>query len=221
MEANINIHNNKGITPLCLACRCGYEKIAEVMICVLGAGINVTDHCGRTPLHYAAKYGHANVARYIFILILIVLPIWYHSMLLRRGVDCGREDHTGRVAEMMAWQRKEMECVQIIRTHISEHCAQLCHLIRENSLNTKSLFPSDYCLVNDEGYTLLMVAVQCNNKMVVQELLRNDQCPKNFVHYPSKKTAVTIAAELSNVECLKALLELVLFVIMVVCVLCV
>ena len=64
MDANINIHNNEGITPLCLACRCGYEKVAEAMICVLGAGINVTDHCKRTPLHYAAKYGHANVAKY-------------------------------------------------------------------------------------------------------------------------------------------------------------
>ncbi|XP_065919953.1 CARD- and ANK-domain containing inflammasome adapter protein-like [Dysidea avara] len=191
MDANINIHNNEGITPLCLACRCGYEKVAEAMICVLGAGINVTDHCKRTPLHYAAKYGHANVA----------------TMLLRRGVDGGREDHTGRVAEMLAWQCREMECVQIIRKHMSERCAQLCQLIRENNLDMNSLFPSDYCMVNDEGYTLLMVAVQCNNKVAVQQLLLNDQCPKNFVHYPSKKTVVTIAAELSNVECLKALLD--------------
>jgi len=138
------------------------------------------------------------------------------SMLLRRGVDGGREDHTSRVAEMLAWQRKEMECVQIIRRQISERCAELCQLIRENSLDMKSLFSSDYTMVNDEGYTLLMVAVQCNNKMVVQQLLCNDQCPKNFVHYPSKKTAVTIAAELSHVECLKALLELVLCVIIMI-----
>jgi len=46
-----------------------------------------------------------------------------------------------------------------------------------------------------------------NQKELVQQLVSNDQCPRNFVHYPSKKTAVTMAAELCNVECLKSLLE--------------
>lgn len=63
MKANINIHNSKGFTPLCLACSYGFVKIAEVMICVLGADVNITDGCGRTPLHYAAKYGHARTVR--------------------------------------------------------------------------------------------------------------------------------------------------------------
>ena len=63
MGANINTHNNKGLTPLCLACSCGFVKMAESMICVLGADINITDSYGQTPLHYAAKYGHARTVR--------------------------------------------------------------------------------------------------------------------------------------------------------------
>ena len=129
------------------------------------------------------------------------------SMLLRRGVDAGREDHTKRVAELLAWQHKEMECVQLIRKHNEERCSQLCEEIITNQLKVLSLFPSDYCMVNKDGYTLLMVAVLHNQKELVQQLVSHDQCPRNFVHYPSKKTAVTMAAELCNVECLKSLLE--------------
>lgn len=129
-------------------------------------------------------------------------------MLLRRGVDSGREDHSRRVAEMLAWQRKEMECVQLIRKHNDERCSQLCDEIINNRLNVSSLFPSDYCMVSkDGGYTLLMIAVLHNQKDLVQQLVSHDQCPRNFVHYPSKKTAVTMAAEHCNVECLKSLLE--------------
>ena len=129
-------------------------------------------------------------------------------MLLRRGVDAGREDHSKRVAEMLAWQRKEMECVQLIRKHSEERCSKLYGEIISNQLNVSLLFPSDYCTVNkDGGYTLLMIAVLHNQKELVQQLVSHDQCPRNFVHYPSKKTAVTMAAELCNVECLKSLLE--------------
>lgn len=63
MGANVNTHNSKGLTPLCLACSCGYVEMAEVMICVLGADVNITDSYGRTPLHYAAKFGHAKTVR--------------------------------------------------------------------------------------------------------------------------------------------------------------
>ena len=129
-------------------------------------------------------------------------------MLLRREVDAGREDHSKRIAEMLAWQRKEMECVQLIRKHCEERCSKLCEDIISNQLDVASLFPSDYCTINkDGGYTLLMIAVLHNQKELVQQLVSHDQCPRNFVHYPSKKTAVTMAAELCNVECLKSLLE--------------
>jgi len=129
-------------------------------------------------------------------------------MLIRRGVDAGHEDHSRRVAEMLAWQRREMECVQLIRKHNEERCSQLCEEIKNNQLIVSSLFPSDYCTVNkDGGYTLLMIAVLHNQKELVQQLVSHDYCPQNFVHYPSKKTAVTMAAELCNVECLKSLLE--------------
>ena len=63
MGANINTHNNKGLTPLCLASSYGFVEMAAVMICVLGADVNITDSYGRTPLHYAAKYGHARTVR--------------------------------------------------------------------------------------------------------------------------------------------------------------
>lgn len=63
MKANINTHNSRGLTPLCLACSYGFVKMAEVMICVLRADVNITDSYGRTPLHYAAKYGHARTVR--------------------------------------------------------------------------------------------------------------------------------------------------------------
>lgn len=129
-------------------------------------------------------------------------------MLLRRGVDAGREDHSKRVAEILAWQRKEMECVQLIRKHNEERCSQLCEEIVTNQLKVSSLYPSDYCVINKDGsYTLLMIAVLNNQKELVQQLVSHDQCPRNFVHYPTKKTAVTMAAELCNVECLKSLLE--------------
>ena len=128
-------------------------------------------------------------------------------MLLKRGVDAGREDHSKRVAEMLAWQRKEMECVQLIRKRNEERCSQLCEEIITNKLNVSLLYPSDYCMVNKDGHTLLMVAVLHNQKELVQQLCSHDHCPRNFVHYPSKKTAVTMAAELCNVECLKILLE--------------
>ena len=160
-----------------------------------------------TILQYITVLLYSNIIVFLQVTIYII-HVTIYSMLLRRGVDAGREDHSKRVAEMLAWQRKEMECVQLIRKHNEERCFLLCQEIISSKLDVSSLFPSDYCLVNkDGGHTLLMVAVLHNQKETVQQLVSHDQCPRNFVHYPSKKTAVTIAAELCNVECLKSLLE--------------
>lgn len=75
-NADVNKTNHQGLTPLCLACECGEEKVAEVcaacdthanpssllsssflqvLVCVFGAAMNnASGRHGWTALHYSA-----------------------------------------------------------------------------------------------------------------------------------------------------------------------
>lgn len=59
-EADIHLidwRNNKGVTPLSVACRQGHLDAVSILLS-LGASVEAEDDAGDTPLHYAASYGH-------------------------------------------------------------------------------------------------------------------------------------------------------------------
>ena len=52
----------------------------------------------------------------------------------------------------------------------------------QGTLQTGQLYPSDVCLVNSEGYTLLMLAAQHNHEALLRDLLKMDRCPLDYRH---------------------------------------
>lgn len=64
-EANVRFidwRNDKGASPLCIACQKGHLEVVETLLS-LGASVELEDHQGDTPLHYAASYGHLPIVR--------------------------------------------------------------------------------------------------------------------------------------------------------------
>jgi len=63
-KASVSKRDANGLTPLCLAAKLGEEKIAEVLVCVLGADINCPEEKNLwTPLHLAVRHNQPQVVR--------------------------------------------------------------------------------------------------------------------------------------------------------------
>lgn len=81
-KADVNSRDANGLTPLCLACRLGHLRVAEVgvclvlcgcsrqgyllqvLVCVGGADMRIRDpDLGQTALHYAALHGHPDIVQ--------------------------------------------------------------------------------------------------------------------------------------------------------------
>lgn len=210
-KANIDARNTNGLTPLCLAAQLGDENMIEVMVCVFGADVNTCDveHL-MTPLHFAVKHNHAGVV----------------SILLRRGADSGCEDRFQCDPAILARKYHALECVQVLENYRTERARKLTEDTKNGSLNVYLLNQSDLCVVNNDGMTLLMVAVLHNQVDLVRQLLAKTPCPLNYKQIKTFdlsnsigaarmsvecehtfKTAVCIAAEKGHTQCLAALIR--------------
>lgn len=60
----MNIHNNKGLTPLHMACLNGHLKTAELLL-KNNAKINAIDVLGETPLFKSVRGGHKILTKFL------------------------------------------------------------------------------------------------------------------------------------------------------------
>eukprot|EP00731_Ephydatia_muelleri_P012731 Em0007g41a len=193
-NADINARNKEGRTPLSIAAQMGEEKLVNVLICVFGADMGYYDDLQWTPLHYAATTNH---------------PSTIH-ILLRRGADSGCEDLNKCDPLILASNNGYSECVQVLENHRRERTQRLSKEAETGSLIVSKLTPSDICEINEDGHTLLMVAVLSNHQYLVRQLLLQPNCPINYIHTQGSdstyKTAVLMAAERGHIECLNELI---------------
>lgn len=83
--ANVNVRNNKGVTPLVMATNLNFIEGVELLI-ANGARIDETNNAGETPLITAVHNGNMPMIR----------------ILLKAGADPDRADNSGRSAREYA-----------------------------------------------------------------------------------------------------------------------
>lgn len=193
-NADFNARNKEGRTPLSIAAQMGDEKLVNVLICVFGGDMSQCDDLQWTPLHYAAVTNHPSTIHF----------------LLRRGADSGCEDFNKCDPLILASNNGHMECVQVLENHRKERTQRLSKEAETGSLIVSKLTPSDICEINEDGHTLLMVAVLSNRQYLVRQLLLQPNCPVNYIHTKGSastyKTAVLMSAERGHTECLNELI---------------
>ncbi|XP_033728424.1 LOW QUALITY PROTEIN: ankyrin-1-like [Pecten maximus] len=205
-QADVELCNFKGMTPLMMAAQAGDPILCEVLICVFGARPNKCNvHNGKSPLHYAAQYNHVDTV----------------SCLIRRGADFNREDHNGMRPDDSRTGTYGDDCLNIISTLRAQRCENLSRLTIEGKLRSQELKESDISVVNSDGFTLLMVAALHNRVDSMKVILDFDNsriksfidaqyCQMQGVYDGSLRTGMTalaIAAYHGHTVCVRMLLQ--------------
>lgn len=65
IEINVNVQDDKGLTPLMCASANGHLDIVEYLIRERGANLNIKNNEGKTALDLAKENGHEEVAKFL------------------------------------------------------------------------------------------------------------------------------------------------------------
>lgn len=202
-HADIELCNSKGMTPLMIAAQSGNSILCDLLICVLGADPNkVNVENGRSALHYAAQNCHEDVV----------------SCLIKRGADINQEDYHGCLPDNLPTMHQyytSADCNDIICQRRKQRRETLVDIVLNGQITTDDLVGSDLCCVDDEGYTIIMLAARHNRRENLKTLLDFSlkSVDAQYAHTsknPSMKeigmTAVSIAASMGHKDSVRLLL---------------
>ncbi|GFN91984.1 ankyrin-1-like [Plakobranchus ocellatus] len=194
-RADIELCNADGMTALMLTASAGNCVLSDVLICLFGADPNKPNsQSGRSALHYATEGNHRKTV----------------ECLIRRGADVNLEDHEGlRPDDIPLGTRSAMldDCTEVIRFNRTRRLDMLAELVRKGELMSDQLVKSDFCVVDDEEYTLIMIAVLSNRWQMLSMLLRNNDSTMNAQHSKTGMTALALAAQAGHKDCVVILLR--------------
>lgn len=191
--ADVELCNAEGHTPLMLAAATGNCVLCDVLMCLFGADPNKPNpNTGRCALHYAVEGNHSKTV----------------ECLLRRGADVNVEDlHGRRPDDIPLCQGTNDDCHEVIKFNRTRRIEALSERIRKGELEVHHLLPTDMCVVDDEGYTLIMMAAIYNRADVLKTLLQTNAKTIDAQHIKTGMTALAIAAQMGNVEAVDLLLS--------------
>ncbi|KAK3082822.1 hypothetical protein FSP39_006354 [Pinctada imbricata] len=157
-NADIELCNSSGMTPLMIAAMEGSTILCEVLMCIFGADPNKSNvHTGKYALHYAVANKHVNII----------------SCLLRRGADFNREDYNGCRPDDQGHRYDNMfDCLDIISTARKQRIERLANIVKEGNLDIKELWETDLVITDDDDLTLLMIAARANSVVNLKILLQ-------------------------------------------------
>jgi ankyrin repeat protein len=186
-KSNINVVDEKGLTPLHIACKEGYENIA--MLLISNHAEIRKDAIGATPLHYAAAKSLTNVA----------------EILLKKGV--GIDDTTdAKWLNIVPGNSTSLHFATLRCTY--EGIGIIPFLIQHGA---------DPNAENESGMTPLLYAAYNNRPDLVRELLENGADPDHLfsgklrdIDLPNScyhATALDFATRFGYSECCRYLIE--------------
>lgn len=193
-QADINLCNGDGMTPLMIVALDGDSSLCDVLICVLGADPNKqNDKNGRTALHYAVMNNQVNIV----------------NCLVMRGADINIEDkHMCRPDDMVLSGKAAAEdCQQILSRQRVERSQYLSEMIRDDAVYPIDLRPTDLSVVDSDDYTLIMVAALHSRVHNLEILLGVSTETINAQHSKTGLTALSMAAKAGNYACCNLLLR--------------
>ncbi|XP_076452363.1 uncharacterized protein LOC143287987 isoform X2 [Babylonia areolata] len=191
--ADVELCNADGITPLMLAASTGNQVLCDVLMCLFGADPNKPNpNSGRCALHYAVEGNHRKTV----------------ECLIRRGADVNSEDHMGRRPDDVPLCKGTNEdCHEVIQFNRKCRTEKLCECIRKGELEKQHILHTDLFLVDDDGYTLVMKAAIYNKAYSLEVLLLTNDTTIDAQHVKTGMTALSIAAQMGNVEAVEILLS--------------
>ncbi|KAK3767661.1 hypothetical protein RRG08_022696 [Elysia crispata] len=195
-RADIELCNADGMTALMLTAAAGNCVLTDVLICLFGADPNKPNsQSGRSALHYATEGNHRKTV----------------ECLIRRGADVNLEDHDGlRPDDIPVCSRisaLQDDCTEVIRFNRTRRLEMLSDLVRKNELRMDQLVKSDFCVVDDQEFTLIMTAVLSNRSQMLGMLLKMNDSTMNAQHSKTGMTALSMAAQAGHKECVAILLR--------------
>lgn len=192
-RADVELCNAEGHTSLMLAAAAGNCVLCDVLMCLFGADPNKPNpNTGRCALHYAVEGNHRKTV----------------ECLLRRGADVNVEDRQGRRPDdIPLCQGTNDDCHEVIQFNRMRRIEALGERIRKGELERHHLLPSDLYVVDAEGYTLIMTAAISNRASALETLLSVTKSSIDAQHIKTGMTALTIAAQVGNVEAVEVLIQ--------------
>ncbi|CAG5129423.1 unnamed protein product, partial [Candidula unifasciata] len=189
--ADIELTNGQGMTPLMLAAADGNSDLCDVLICLFQADTNKPNpKTGRTALHYAAERKHRKTV----------------ECLILRGADVNLEDHGGLRADDILTPLGD-DCQEVIVFNRTKRMDMLTELVFRQEILSSQISPSDLCVVDGNGKTLIMTVAVYNKFQTLQYLLEVSTLTIDAQHRLSGMTAVAMAARLGNLEAVQVLLR--------------
>ncbi|XP_041374461.1 ankyrin-3-like isoform X2 [Gigantopelta aegis] len=191
--ADVELCNADGMTALMLAAAAGNCVLCDVLICLFGADANKQNpNIGRSALHYAVEGNHRKTV----------------ECLVRRGADVNIEDHDGRRPDdIPSYNGSEDDCKEVISFNRSKRLEALSDQVRKGDVEMTLLYVTDLYVVDEDGYTLLMIAVIYNRADTLAILLAKNRSTINAQHTKTGMTALSIAAQMGNDAIVEILLE--------------
>uniref|UniRef100_A0A2C9LW87 Uncharacterized protein n=1 Tax=Biomphalaria glabrata TaxID=6526 RepID=A0A2C9LW87_BIOGL len=191
--ADIELCNADGMTPLMIAASTGNFVLCDVLICLFGADPNKRNsQSGRSALHYAAEGNHRKTV----------------ENLIKRGADVNMEDHVGLRADdipQCVWTIDD--CKEVIIFNRNKRMESLSQSVKNDEIDPRKFLPSDFCVVNSEGHTLIMTAAIYNRYLLLNCLLEINNATIDAQHNKTGMTALAMAASLGNEEAVSILLR--------------
>jgi len=196
--ANVNVKDQKGMTPLHLAAKEGHEDIAEILISK-GANINAIYGEWGVPLHLAAREGHAEVA----------------ELLIDKGTDVNAHGPYGHTSLQYATNHGHVNVIELLISKGADIEArdnwdttpliaaarwnhpELVKLLLDRGANIEARTTS--------GETTLMAAAGANNPEAVKLLL--DRGADIEARSSRGYTPLIAAARANSLEAAKLLLK--------------
>ncbi|CAG5119233.1 unnamed protein product, partial [Candidula unifasciata] len=192
-RADVELCNAAGMTPLMIAAQAGNCVLCDVLVCLFGADPNKrSPQSGRSALHYAAESNHRKTV----------------ECLIRRGADINMEDHEGlRADDVPTCSAVTDDCREVIVFNRSKRLEMLSDLVKKGEVVSSQLLPSDLCVVDEDGNTLIMLAASYNRFQTLHCLLDISKSTMNAQHSKTGMTALALAAKLGHAEAVTVLLR--------------
>jgi len=197
LGAQIDIQNDRGITPLMGASAAGYLKVVQHLV-QRGASIGMqaagVDNC--SALSVAAQFGRTNVVEF----------------LLNAGASVDMQDAHGATALMLASQNGHLDIVHLLLRHKAAADIQAAGNQNATALifaannghshAVQALLQADaqIDLANAQGITPLMFAAHTGGKEVGELLLKNGAKVNAQAAGIENRTALQLAVETNHVE---------------------
>ena len=232
-QADVNVQNEDGQTPLFKASQKGYVDIARLLVETFRANINSGDNCHTTPLWIAAYMGNLAMVRYLLtnganveldrtsstgvsgqtpLYIAVKQNHLAVAKLLLEVEVAGRSVAVGRSLMLLAAKHSDLNMFQFLRSHLEVDKEPHMYARMARAAAQQNNWDVLKHLIEDMHVDINMVlhcAVSHGSAVLVGRLIRDYNADVNSVATaPHATSPLLLAAQLKQLELVSLMTEL-------------